>query len=108
MVHDELFDFALKIAKEANLDARAISKEDGLLFFNRTMAKIHGVNLNNKFSRVSHLKEIRAKEKERGTVLRPLHHHGEVIINHVISLTNRDLTNHLSYLQHTCLKSPCA
>ena len=32
VVHDELFDFALKMAREANLDARAISEEDTLLF----------------------------------------------------------------------------
>ena len=50
VVHDELFDFALKMAGEANLDARAISEEDTLLFFKRIVAKLHGVNLNKEFS----------------------------------------------------------
>ena len=50
VVHDELFDFALKMAREANLDARAISEEDTLLFFKRIVAKLHGVNLNKEFS----------------------------------------------------------
>ena len=60
IVHDELFDFALKMAREANLDARAISEEDTLLFFKRIVAKLHGVNLN---------KEISApKKKQENTV----------------------------------------
>ena len=50
VVHDELFDFALKMAREANLDARAISEEDTLLFFKRIVAKLHGVNLNKEFN----------------------------------------------------------
>ena len=50
VVHDDLFDFALKMAREANLDARAISEEDTLLFFKRIVAKLHGVNLNKEFS----------------------------------------------------------
>ena len=50
IVHDELFDFALKMAREANLDARAISEEDTLLFFKRIVAKLHGVNLNKEFN----------------------------------------------------------
>ena len=41
VVHDELFDFALKMAKEANLDAQAISEEDTLVFFKRSVAKLH-------------------------------------------------------------------
>ena len=41
VVHDELFDFALKMAREANLDARAISEEDTLLFFNPEMRAFH-------------------------------------------------------------------
>ena len=45
VVHDEMFDFALKMAREANLDARAISEEDTLIFFKRIVAKLHGVNL---------------------------------------------------------------
>ena len=50
IVHDELFDFALKMAREANLDARAISEEDTVLFFKRIVAKLHGVNLNKEFN----------------------------------------------------------
>ena len=50
VVHDELFDFALKMAREANLDARAISEEDTLVFFKRIVAKLHGVNLNKEFT----------------------------------------------------------
>ena len=50
VVHDDLFDFALKMAREANLDARAISEEDTLLFFKRIVAKLHGVNLNKEIS----------------------------------------------------------
>ena len=49
VAHDELFDFALKMAREANLDARAISEEDTLVFFKRIVAKLHGVNLNKEF-----------------------------------------------------------
>ena len=45
VVHDELFDFALKLAREANLDARAISEEDTLVFFKRIVAKLHGVSM---------------------------------------------------------------
>ena len=37
-VHDELFDFALKSAREANLDARVISEKDTLIFFKRLVA----------------------------------------------------------------------
>ena len=55
-----LFDFALKMAKEANLDARAISEEDTLLFFKRIVAKLHGVNLNKEFSN--------PKKKQENTV----------------------------------------
>ena len=50
VVHDEVFDFALKMAREANLDARAISEEDTFIFFKRIVAKLHGVNLNKEFS----------------------------------------------------------
>ena len=60
VVHDELFDFALKMAREANLDARAISEEDTLLFFKRIVAKLHGVNLNKEFSN--------PKKKQENTV----------------------------------------
>ena len=60
VVHDESFDFALKMAKEANLDARAISEEDTLLFFKRIVAKLHGVNLNKEFSN--------PKKKQENTV----------------------------------------
>ena len=60
IVHDELFDFALKMAREANLDARAISEEDTLLFFKRIVAKLHGVNLNKEF--------INPKKKQENTV----------------------------------------
>ena len=45
-----MFEFALKMAREANLDARAISEEDTLIFFKRIVAKLHGVNLNKEFS----------------------------------------------------------
>ena len=37
------------MAREANLDARAISEEDTQLFFKRIVAKLHGVN-NKEFS----------------------------------------------------------
>ena len=37
VAHDELFDFALKSAREADLDARAISEEDTLVFFKRNV-----------------------------------------------------------------------
>ena len=60
VVHDELFDFALKMAGEANLDARAISEEDTLLFFKRIVAKLDGVNLNKEFSN--------PKKKQENTV----------------------------------------
>ena len=60
VVHDELFDFALKMAREANLDARAISEEDPLIFFKRIVAKLHGVNLNKEFSN--------PKKKQENTV----------------------------------------
>ena len=60
VVHDELFDFALKMAREANLDARAISEEDTLLFFKRMVAKLHGVNINKEFSN--------PKKKQENTV----------------------------------------
>ena len=59
-VHDELFDFALKMAREANLDARAISEEDALIFFKRIVAKLHGVNLHKEF--------INPKKKQENTV----------------------------------------
>ena len=49
VVHDELFDFALKLAKEANLDARTISEEDTLVFFKRIVAKLHGVSVSKEF-----------------------------------------------------------
>ena len=49
VVHGEVF-LALKMAREANLDARAISEEDTLLFFKRIVAKLHGVNLNKEFT----------------------------------------------------------
>ena len=54
-----LFNFALKKAREANLDARAILEEDTLLFFQRIVAKLHGVNLN---------KEFNPKKKQKNTV----------------------------------------
>ena len=60
VVHDELFDFALKMAREANLDARAISEEDTLIFFKRIVAKLHGVNLNKEFNN--------PKKKQENTV----------------------------------------
>ena len=60
VVHDELFDLALKMAREANLDARAISEEDTLLFFKRMVAKLHGVNINKEFSN--------PKKKQENTV----------------------------------------
>ena len=60
VVHDELFDFALKMAREANLDARAISEEDTLIFFKRVVAKFHGVNLNKEFTN--------SKKKQENTV----------------------------------------
>ena len=60
VVHDEVFDFALKMAKEANLDARAISEEDTLLFFKRMVAKLHGVNLNKDF--------VNPKKRQENTV----------------------------------------
>ena len=60
VVHDELFDFALKMAREANSDARAISEEDTSLFFERIVARLHGVNLNKEFSN--------PKKKQENTV----------------------------------------
>ena len=60
VVHDELFDFALKMAREANLDARAISEEDTLVFFKRIVAKLHGVNLNKEF--------VNPKKKQENTI----------------------------------------
>ena len=60
VVHDEVFDFALKMAREANLDARAISEEDTLIFFKRIVAKLHGVNLNKEF--------VNPKKKQENTV----------------------------------------
>ena len=60
VVHDEFFDFALKMAREANLDARAISEEDTLIFFKRIVAKLHGVNLNKEFGN--------PKKKQENTV----------------------------------------
>ena len=60
VVHDELFDFALKMAREANLDARAISEEDTLIFFKRIVANLHGVNLNKEFTN--------PKKKQENTV----------------------------------------
>ena len=109
VVHDDLFDFALKMAREANLDARAISEEDTLLCFKRIVAKLHGVNLNKEFSnpkkkqentvkaitsgettptkgsenqKVKALhcrKEIRVKEKERRMIDLKLPHHHRVV-----------------------------
>ena len=60
VAHDELFDFAMKMAREANLDARAISEEDTLVFFKRIVAKLHGVNLNKEF--------VNPKKKQENTV----------------------------------------
>ena len=60
VVHDELFDFALKMAREANLDARAISEEDTLVFCKRIVAELHGVNLNKEF--------VNPKKKQENTV----------------------------------------
>ena len=60
VVHDELFDFTVKMAREATLDARAISEEDTLIFFKRIVAKLHGVNLNKEFSN--------SKKKQENTV----------------------------------------
>ena len=60
VAHDELFDFALKLAKEANLDARAISEEDTLVFFKRIVAKLHGVSLTKEF--------VNPKKKQENTV----------------------------------------
>ena len=98
VVHDELFDFALKMAREANLDARAILEKDTLIFFKRIVAKLHGVNLNKEFGNPKKKqentvkaitsgqstpskgggkskgkapalpKEVRGKEKERGMI----------------------------------------
>ena len=48
------------MAREANLDARAISEEDTLLFFKRIVAKLHGVNLNKEFNN--------PKKKQENTV----------------------------------------
>ena len=45
VVHDELFDFALKMAR-ANPDGRATPEEDTLIFFKRIVEKLHGQNLN--------------------------------------------------------------
>ena len=39
VVHDEVFDFAFKMAREANLDARGISEEDTLIFFQENSGK---------------------------------------------------------------------
>ena len=93
------------MAREANLDARAISEEDTLLFFKRIVAKLHGVNLNKEFSSLKkkqentvkllpvekphrvkvvknpkvrplrYQKEIRVKEKEKGAIELRLHLH---------------------------------
>ena len=60
VVHDELFDFALTMAKEANLDARAISEEDTLVFFKRIVAKLHGVSMTKEF--------LNPKKKQENTV----------------------------------------
>ena len=60
VVHDELFDFALKMAREANLDARAISDEDTLVFFKRIVAKLHGVSMTKEF--------LNPKKKQENTV----------------------------------------
>ena len=60
VAHDELFDFAMKMAREANLDARAISEEDTLVFFKRIVAKLHRVNLNKVF--------VSPKKKQENTV----------------------------------------
>ena len=60
VVHDELFDFALKMAKEANLDARATSEEDTLVFFKRIVAKLHGVSMTKEF--------LNPKKKQENTV----------------------------------------
>ena len=49
VVHDELFDFALKSARDANSNARAISEEDTLVFFKRIAAKLHGVSMTKEF-----------------------------------------------------------
>ena len=49
VVHDELFDFALKPAREANLDAPAVSEEDTPVFFKRIVAKLHGVSRTKEF-----------------------------------------------------------
>ena len=59
-MHDELFDFALKLARAANLDARAISEEDTLVFFKRIVAKLHGVSLTKEF--------VNPKKKQENTV----------------------------------------
>ena len=59
-MHDELFNFALKMAKEANLDARAISEEDTLVFFKRIVAKPHGVSMTKEF--------LNPKRKQEDTV----------------------------------------
>ena len=48
-VHDELSEFALNLDREANLDARAISEEDTLVFFKRIVAKLHGVSMTKEF-----------------------------------------------------------
>ena len=66
VVHDEVFDFALKMAREANLDARAISEEDTLIFFKRIVAKLHGVNLNKEFSNSRKKQENTVKAITRG------------------------------------------
>ena len=48
------------MAREANLDARAISEEDTLIFFKRIVAKLHGVNLHKEFTN--------SKKKQENTV----------------------------------------
>ena len=86
VVHDELFDFALKMAREANLDARAISEEDTLLFFKRIVVKLHGslverppplrVVESQKARALHCLKEVRVRARAKEMiVLRPLHPH---------------------------------
>ena len=71
IVHDELFDFALKMAREANLDARAISEEDTLLFFKRIVAKLHGVNLNKEFNVPKKKQENTVKAITSGETTQP-------------------------------------
>ena len=71
LVHDELVDFALKMAREANLDARAISEEDTLLFFKRIVAKLHGVNLNKEFNAPKKKQENTVKAITSGEATQP-------------------------------------